>query len=395
MARRAFLHVGTMKSGTSYVQRLLWRHREELADRGLLVPGEREYDHLYAALVVRDGADRLADRLSRRQRGAWESILAETAATNGDAIISSEIFCPADPERAREALRRLGEAAEEVHVVLTTRDLARVLPSAWQQRIRQGRGQTWERFWKSVSTEGPDGNFHRRYDVPGILERWTPGLPPDRVHVVVHPQQDAPRDWVWLRMCEITGTDPTGLATDVEGSNESLGLAEVEVLRTVNSSLRKLRPERRAVETARFVRQNLVDEVLVTTGGERFVAPPEARAWACEKGRSDADRLAAGGWHVVGDLADLVPEPVRPGRTPDDVTSAEIAEVALTSLFHEVVRGFDQDQEIRQLRKEVRRLRARSPSGSVHRLGRYLGALGRPSQPPAAEEPQVLAVDVD
>ena len=34
MARRVFLPVGTAKSGTSYLQDLWWRHRDELRDRG-------------------------------------------------------------------------------------------------------------------------------------------------------------------------------------------------------------------------------------------------------------------------------------------------------------------------------------------------------------------------
>ena len=39
MARRVFLHVGTAKSGTRYLQDLWWRHRDELRGRGLLLPG--------------------------------------------------------------------------------------------------------------------------------------------------------------------------------------------------------------------------------------------------------------------------------------------------------------------------------------------------------------------
>ena len=39
MARRVFLHVGTAKSGTSFLQDLWWRHRDELRGRGLLLPG--------------------------------------------------------------------------------------------------------------------------------------------------------------------------------------------------------------------------------------------------------------------------------------------------------------------------------------------------------------------
>jgi len=316
------------------------------------MPGEARRDHRKAALVVK-APDNLAERLDTHQLGTWERILAETAVTTLDVIISNEIFCAADAERAQETLRRLGEVAEEVHVVLTTRDLGRILPSAWQQRVKRGYSHSFEDFWQGARSEGPDGPFRRYYDVPEILDRWTPGLPPERVHLVVLPGRGAPRDWLWQRLCEVTGVDPTGLITDVARSNESLGLAEVEVLRAVNASLP---PAGRALDTVRFLKSTLVREVLLPAGGERFVATPEAHAWALTQGRAAADLLGTRGWHVVGELADLIPLP-EPGRTPDDVTSAEVAEVALKSLAHEVVRGLERQQRIRELRDEVRRLR--------------------------------------
>ena len=36
MARRTFVHIGTPKSGTTYLQSLWWHNREDLAARGLL-----------------------------------------------------------------------------------------------------------------------------------------------------------------------------------------------------------------------------------------------------------------------------------------------------------------------------------------------------------------------
>ena len=45
MARRAFLHVGTAKSGTSFLQDLWWQQHDELRDRGLLLPGDGRRDH--------------------------------------------------------------------------------------------------------------------------------------------------------------------------------------------------------------------------------------------------------------------------------------------------------------------------------------------------------------
>ena len=76
MARRAFLHVGTAKSGTSYLQDLWWRHRDELRERGLLLPGDARRDHFAAAAVVKgmtvvvDDARRpRARRLAPARRG--------------------------------------------------------------------------------------------------------------------------------------------------------------------------------------------------------------------------------------------------------------------------------------------------------------------------------------
>ena len=53
MARRALLHVGTAKSGTTYLQDLWWRHRDDLRERGLLLPGDGRRDHFTAAAVVK------------------------------------------------------------------------------------------------------------------------------------------------------------------------------------------------------------------------------------------------------------------------------------------------------------------------------------------------------
>ncbi len=39
MANRIFLHIGAPKSGTTYLQTVLWANRENLRRQGLLMPG--------------------------------------------------------------------------------------------------------------------------------------------------------------------------------------------------------------------------------------------------------------------------------------------------------------------------------------------------------------------
>ncbi|MFD2395792.1 hypothetical protein ACFSVJ_01075 [Prauserella oleivorans] len=49
-------------------------------------------------------------------------------------MISSELLAPASPEEAAQVLSAFGFA--EVHVVCTARDLARQIPSVWQENVK-------------------------------------------------------------------------------------------------------------------------------------------------------------------------------------------------------------------------------------------------------------------
>ncbi len=358
MARRVFLHVGTMKSGTSYVQSLLWRNRDELARRGLLVPGGRRRGaHFHAAAVVTD-AHEVLSRLGRRDRDAWERVLQQTAATDGDAVVSNEAFANATPAQADRALRRLEEVADEVHVLLTARDLGRQLPSAWQQAVKRGHTGTLGEFWEAAAAEdSPTDPFRLRYDASAILHRWSAGLPPEHVHLVVLPgpgSGTAP-GWLWVETCRLLGVDPDGLDHDAERANDSLGLVEVEVLRRVQASLPE---DRRDLDTSRWTR-GFAQDVLVTAGpAERFAPTAPMQAWAATRSQEMVDRLRAAPWHVVGDLDDLLaPVDPPPGRHPGQEGAEEVAAVAVEALTRQLLLGMEQRDRLRALRAELRRLR--------------------------------------
>ena len=55
MADKVVLHVGLMKSGTTFLQRQLFAHQSTLRDRGTLVPGTKWGDQVTA---VSDGLRR-------------------------------------------------------------------------------------------------------------------------------------------------------------------------------------------------------------------------------------------------------------------------------------------------------------------------------------------------
>lgn len=353
MARRLFLHVGTMKSGTSYLRSLWWQNHDELAARGLLLPGDGKGTHYHAAAEVVARQDVL-DLMTDAQRGTWDRVLAEAAAATSDVLVSHDLFSRADPDQADRALRRLEAVAAEVHLVLTARDLGRQLTSAWQQEVKEGSDVTFDDFWAEAVREHPGGTFWTHHDVPAILERWSAGLPAERVHLLVLPA-GGPRDWLWQQMCAVTGVDPSGLDDEPERSNDSLGIGEVEVLRRVQAALP---PERRTLAMVRYLKGHFTRQVLVASGtGERFTTTPEMHAWAVAHAEAMVADLRTRPWHVVGDLADLLPGPRPEGRTPDQVTAEEVADVAVAALTRQLVRGADQREEVRTLRAEAREAR--------------------------------------
>ena len=61
------------------------------------------------------------------------------------AVISHELFCAADADQAGRAVRSLQPA--EVHVVLTVRDMATLLPAEWQETVKHRNARGWTTGW--------------------------------------------------------------------------------------------------------------------------------------------------------------------------------------------------------------------------------------------------------
>lgn len=357
MARRALLHIGTPKSGTTYLQSLWWRHHDALAARGLLLPGADADVQFQAAAVVRANEAVLAT-MGPRQRGAWQRLLDQAAAWDGDVLISQEQLVETPAEQVASALAQLAAVAEEVHVVITVRDLVRQVPSAWQQRVKHGSATTLRRFCERLAEDDPTFNFWRHQDVPRILERWAGDLPPERVHVVALPRAGAPRDLLWQRSCELLGVDATGLATDSPAANEALSPAEIAFHRGVNAHFPNAHLD---VPTSRRLKGFMEPRLgRSSRTPERLLLPADLHPWFVERGNRMVDELVAAPWHVVGDLDDLRPDADRgDGSDPDAVPDADVAAVACAFVAALVEEHRPQQPSPVATPSRVQRLRAR------------------------------------
>ena len=326
--RRVFLHLGLQKTGTSYLQGVVQQNVEVLAGQGLdLLPaGRREAFELM--LVVRDRFN--PERDPSRAADALERFAASLAAAPGDrALVSQESLAASRPPQVRRLLEACGD--REVHVVLTVRDLARQLPSSWQQELKSGKTESWPDYLdrlRDYQERGLTRHPWIQLDPPTVLARWAEHLPPERIHVVTVPPRGSRTDLLLARFCEVLDVDPATLEPSARASNTSLGMAQAELLRRVNGELSD--EHRRRQVYGDVGKRFFASQVLGQQPGERILVPDDVRAWCVAVAEEQGAAIRGAGYDVVGTLEDLrcseaAFDPGDPTPAESDVAAAAVA----------------------------------------------------------------------
>ncbi|GIJ80610.1 hypothetical protein SAMN05443287_11576 [Micromonospora phaseoli] len=359
MARRVYLHIGAPKTGSTYVQNVLWNNHSVLNDAGFLLPG---------SAVAQDQA--MADLRAASWRDAdvywtWDRLAAKARKWPGDVIISNEGLGAADDAQAARAVESLQPA--EVHVIAAGRDLWRTFPSFWQQSIRARSGWRFGAFMRAVE-QGKADVFWSRHTAPHMLRRWGDLVPAERRYLVTVPPAGAPRHLLWRRFAQIMGI-PDGLCELAEPtSNPSLGAAEIELLRRVNLALGDSYPLRTPYQ--KVVHRHLVDAVLKERGNElKFGVGLDRAEWVRDLAEQQIKELQDYPCQVVGDLDELRPTTMRQTTSPDELDDGQLLRVAVETIVGMLGHAESLDRRAdRQPEEVLSRLRARAAGGVKRRL---------------------------
>lgn len=330
MTRRLYLHVGSPKSGTTYLQRVLEANRERLAEAGVLVVGETHLDRIHAAMVVRE--DPRLDGLPPRRRQTWQRLVEQVRAWDGGtAVLSYELFSAASQAQAERALADLAAIDDlETHVVVTSRDLGLSVPSAWQERLKFGLRKRLEAWTPPPASHQRSEWGWRTMDPAGVARRWGSTLPAGQVHLVTVPRAGGDPDELWHRFASACGIGDVGVELSVGRSNESLGVVEAELLRRVNGRLPEpLSSDNR--EQAVWLRDTLAHGILAGLGDEPIGTPPAQLEQAREVAEAARAAIETAGWSVHGDLDDLAASS-RETRLPGEVSDTELLDSAVETI---------------------------------------------------------------
>jgi len=358
---RVFVHVGVPKSGTSFLQTGLWQNQKRLRAQGVLLPAKYPAEIRHATLEVR-GVEEQWGYASGSFHGTWARICQRARGFDGASIISNELLSSAPPKQVRRSLAELDGL--EVHIVVTARDVARQLPAAWQQGVRQGGRLSFEDFLNRNLGPGRDTaqprGFWMRQDVPDVLVRWGAGLPAEHVHVVTNPPSGSAPNVLWDRFLSVLGVAPDTVELPKGTGNTSLGTTAIEVLRRLNAVLSRREDPR--------LYGRMVDGYLVARLREepspRPTPPAPLLTRFQDMGKQWVAAIEAAGYDVVGDLSELIPpDPTREDVDPDTVTPDEALDLAVTTIAELL-------QEIDRLRTQgsaLGKLASRLPDGNVVR----------------------------
>jgi len=298
------LHVGPYKTGTTALQGAFHTGRERLEELGVHYAGAGRQPML-AALAMTGRPGRRGDPAASKRH--WQDLVDDVrAAGRKRVVVSSEFFSDASPEAAAAVVEGLGGA--RVHVVVTLRQLGKVMPSQWQQYVQNGlrmRYADWlDHMFNQPPYDKPTPTFWNRHDQADQVAKWAAVVGPANVTVVVLDEADR---GMLLRTFEGLLDLPAGTLVPDNVSNRSLTLGEVEVIRLLNEEFKRRKWGDELY--GRFVRTGIAKKMLTQRrpepGEPAITTPKWAQERAAERGAQAAKAIAASGVNVVGDLATL------------------------------------------------------------------------------------------
>jgi hypothetical protein len=332
-----------MKSGTTYLQQILAASDEQLRASGWLYPVTwRSRNDVPTQQFAFYGL--LGPRIPwvegwrDAHRSAWDRLRAQVEGWTGRVIMSAEALVTLDDAGIDTLLEALPRAP--VDVVLTARSLSGVLPSSWQQHLRNGHSASFDDYLQAIrdgrgEARGSTHVFWRSYDMGGVLQRWGSAIGLDRCVLVTVPRS-GPTAELWHRFRAATGLadslpeTPPDVPRDL--ANVGATAPEAMIIEAVNREL----AGRGATQAERRtrVRRIMIGALLPREDrGPALRVPeawrPEVASWA----EADIAAIRGSGIRVVGDLDDLGTddEPGAGPNVPPEAVATAAAEAILAA----------------------------------------------------------------
>jgi hypothetical protein len=348
------LHVGVHKTGTTAIQAALADARPELKAHGVLYPGKRKAQHRSALAVTQRTWGWKERGGETYDMSVYQWLVDQVSGHSGRVAISSEFFCESDAETAAKVTSDLG--GDRVHVVVTLRNLGRLLPSSWQQYLKYGLVADYDKWLQNMfrETGKMTPSFWRRNDHASVVSRWADAVGPENVTVMVLDGVDLSA--MYRTFAQLLDVPEEMLVSRMNlTSNRSMTAAEAEFLRRLN---KRVKTDLTWDEYVKYVRRGvalgMVEGREPSPDEARLHTPDWALDAAAERGAEAAAGIAELGVRVLGDLGALGARVDSPPPPPADVATQMPNEAAVQAVVT-VIEATRENPELsaRDLRTEL------------------------------------------
>ena len=329
---KKIVHVGQMKSGTTYIQNALSQNRMLLADRGLLYPGELfNQQHACYGLC---GPDIPWAEFRDKWVKLAEEMLDEMETTDKDVLISSEALSCMASAGVQNFVDKMAGIDE---VVITVRNLQSVLLSGWQQNIKGGGKKNLKEYIDSVKHDRlTNGRIWRPYSFGETAHTWSCHA---NVSVVIVGDGVNSNNVLenFADACHIPHIDAPYL--DTSKKNKSLKREDVELLRFFNKLNQNMGKEDREKYVRWLLKKGFFPAANLADGSRITMSPESADMvsdWAKEEIRKIPDAV-----RVYGDVSEVAKIKLDDVEEMRDIQSYELLERAnkILQLMHNKAAG--------------------------------------------------------
>ncbi|NNN32734.1 hypothetical protein HLK59_20690 [Streptomyces sp. S3(2020)] len=306
------LHIGPHKTGTTSIQGAMFAVKDRLGAYGVDWPATTRHP-MEAALAACARPAMMGDTVPTDQH--WTRLLAQVQASGKrTSVVSSEFFADAEDDATiARIVEQLG--GDRVHVLITLRPLAKIMPSQWQQYVQNGLRMGYEdwltHMLRKAPYEKPNPSFWRRHRHDRLVERWVRAVGPQRITVVVVDDRD--RGGLMRTFERLLGLPENLLQPVPDTANRSLTLAETEMLRNLNKEFRGngLPDELYSKLVRNGAVMHMKNACSPSPEDVKISTPGWAVEAAAELGAEMVGRIATMGVRVLGDpaLLSAVPPP--------------------------------------------------------------------------------------
>ena len=339
------LHIGPHKTGTTSLQNSIRANREEILRQGVYY-GAAE-GHLASNRTARSLLN-MSFKGEVIEASEWRDQVDRIRSSSAPRVfVSGEEFSLC---QKREIQRVLGELnRENVHIAITVRPLAKILPSQWQLDLKGSFTSSSFDEWLDWTLKpkgarriaqliGVPHPFWFRHQHDQLAVRWADAIGADRVSVVVVDDRD---HRVLLDAFEHLLGLTTGTLQPVEGkSNPSLSAQEIAIILRLQQILNE-----RGLLFAERVRSRQVQRRLLSIRprlptDQKIVLPQWAVPDVTARSRSVYDGLLASGVRIIGN-----PELLLEVRGRD--REVELDQGEIESYAAQMVEGLEADGKLR------------------------------------------------